>query len=87
MAEVLGTFIMFLIFLFFVVVLFKYRRLILEWLNDAKPAARYEDLRDLAILKRYGVEDAVSKVKMKQETDKAEREALRPAEKKTETGG
>ena len=87
MPEVLGTFIMFLIFLFFVVLVFKFRREILEWLKDTRPSVNSYDLKDLATLKKYGVEDALDRIVKRQQEASDEKDALRQLKKtKPETG-
>ncbi len=80
MAEILSTFIMFLIFMFVVVLVFKFRREILRWLKDTRPGVNSYDLKDLATLKKYGVEDALERVVKRQRELKAEKDTLRSSE-------
>jgi len=77
MAEIMATFIMFLIFMMFVVLVFKFRKEILDWLTDTRPSVNSYDLKDLATLKKYGVEDALDRVVSRQQERKAEKDALR----------
>ncbi len=57
----------------------KYRQIILDWIaRPPKPRVDCDDLRDLAVLKRYGVQDAVQRVQTYQSVEKSELEALRP---------
>ena len=81
MAEILATFIMFLIFLLFVVLVFKFRKEILGWLKDTRPSVNSYDLKDLATLKKYGVDDALERVMRRQREAKADKDALRSPEK------
>ncbi len=82
MADVLSSFIIFIMLLFFVVISFKYRKQLLEWIAEVRPSVRTSDLDDLAVLKRYGIdtEDAIARIKKRQAEKQAERDALRTTE-------
>jgi len=77
MAEIMATFIMFLIFMMFVVLVFKFRKEILDWLTDTRPGVNSYDLKDLATLRKYGVEDALDRVVNRRKERKADKDTLR----------
>ena len=67
-----------LLILFILIVIVKCRYQILDWINrPPKPDVNFNDMKDLAVLKKYGVEDALDRVKSSQATKKRDIEELR----------